>query len=878
MTYSSIDPRIDATVVVASGGIAARQFEAYLARQHVLEGHNAWLAPVVQTRQAWATELWARHLDDGRRQLLTSGQADALWRRVIDESDDGHGLLGYRHGPALARAASQRLRDWNIDSAALRSFGDDADCRAFFRWEEAFRSALIESDWFDPADVETALGANARSIFPEPGVAVVLGDMTLTPVQVRLSQGLQESGHRIATWQPPRVNRDCVRVHFPDASAEVRAAAEWAAGKLAQDSGLRVAIVVSGMDSRRGEVERVFDDVLHPGRLRLGVEDALPIVNLGGRMPALDSPLIGAALTALELFTSRGAFPVISRWLRSPFFVFGTGDVEARCQLEVQLRSHIASQLEFVEAFRSGGLQARIRAEIPALADALATGVELMDAQPGQATPTHWSGVWRRLLSLLGWQGNVTDTTAFEEWEAGLNELALLTPILGKLRCSDALTELERLLGRPRRLGPISLEGIFLLEDPEDVGPGYDALWVSGLTDAVWPRAAQPIPLLPLELQRSQGMPMSFPSDTLEHSRLLLRRAIDRVPDVVLSSPGIVHDYPAQPSPLIVAYPEVPISNLVQSPIKGVRQPVACPDRIEIRQDPVPAVSRRRLRGGVRTLSLHSVCPLRAFIESRLQARPLEPVRSGLSVRQRGIVTHASLQRLFRELPAQDDLSSWDAGERSRRIDTCIDEPLRELFGPAADSLRAVVDLEATRLRPILARLLELELTRSGFQVQAVEMQAEFSVGGMDLICRIDRIDRLDPEGSLAVIDYKTGAPNPPSDWLKERPRNLQLPLYALAAEGDIRALVICSLHPRNLGYKGIWTAPELFPGRSTRLPHERTWSLQLSRWHEQLELLIGEFARGDGRIFKAELNAAGGAFAPLTRVHELVARQRRPS
>ncbi len=48
---------------------------------------------------------------------------------------------------------------------------------------------------------------------------------------------------------------------------------------------------------------------------------------------------------------------------------------------------------------------------------------------------------------------------------------------------------------------------------------------------------------------------------------------------------------------------------------------------------------------------------------------------------------------------------------------------------------------------------------------------------------RIDRIDEM-PDGSLAVIDYKTSASVPsPSSWLGDRPSDPQLPLYALAVE-----------------------------------------------------------------------------------------------
>ena len=58
---------------------------------------------------------------------------------------------------------------------------------------------------------------------------------------------------------------------------------------------------------------------------------------------------------------------------------------------------------------------------------------------------------------------------------------------------------------RPRPAGLIPLSGVSLLERPEDIGPGYDAVWIAGFTDAHWPRPAQPNPLLPLRLQRVEN-------------------------------------------------------------------------------------------------------------------------------------------------------------------------------------------------------------------------------------------------------------------------------------------------------------------------------------------------------------------------------------
>ena len=701
MSASLTDLAVKGAAVVTAGGIAARQVGSHLARRHLEDGRSAWLAPNVLTYRDWATALWRTCLDDGSRQLLSPGQVDALWRRVIEESESGlEGLPGNLHISAWAREASQRRRDWNIDFDDLHAFRDDPDCRALLRWERAYRQALDDAGWLDPVDAVNALAARAPSPGGGESASVVWADLTPTPVQSRLAERLRIAGYRCSDWTPPARNRRCRRVRLADAAEEVGAAAAWAVARLAREPRRRVAIVVPGLAARRDEVVGVLEDTLSPGRSRLGA-GAGPgqIVCLQGQSTAMDDPVIGAAMNALELFGGAGDFRVLSRWLRSPFFA-GADDADARCMLETQLRSHISSQMTFLDAFRSGGLAARIRAALPALAAELEAAVSLMSAQPRRATLTNWVTAWRRVLAELGWGGG--ESVVPEDWESALNDLMLLTPILGRLDLGDALVELERILGRPRRLGAVPLYGVFLLANPEDVGPGYDAAWVCGLTDTQWPQAPQPVPLLPLALQRGHGMPWATPAAALEQSRAMLRRLVDRVPDVVLSSPETVHEHPVQPSPLILSWPQVEEADLAGARKRRSREAAPDENRLETRADPVPPVETRLLGGGIGTLSTHSVCPLRAFIESRLRAKPLEAVRPGFNARQRGIAAHAAAGRLFGDLPDRREILSWSPGDRARRIDRSCYRSLRGLFGAAENRLGALFELELARLRSML--------------------------------------------------------------------------------------------------------------------------------------------------------------------------------
>ena len=875
MSPSLTDLVVKGTTAVSAGGIAVRQIQSYLARQHLQAGRSAWLTPAVVTYRDWATALWHRYLDDGSRQLLTPGQVDALWRRVIDESGAGlQGVPGYSHISTWAREASQRRRDWNVDIDDLHAFRDDPDCRAFLRWERAYRDILDDAGWMDPVDAVDALAVRAPAPAGNGTASVVWADLTLSPLQSQLAERLRVAGFKCSDWTPPNCNRRSRRIQLADASEEVRVAAAWAAARLARQPGQRLAMVVPGLEARRDEVVGALEEALYPDSLRLGARTGhRQIVCLQGQATAMDNPMIGAAMNALELFGGAGDFPVLSRWLRSPFF--GAADhADARCMLETQLRSHVSSQMSFLDAYRSGGLAGRIRATMPALADELDAAVSLTSAHPRRATLTAWVTVWRRLLDGLAWGGQ--DTAVPDEWESALNDLVLLTPILGRLDPSDALAELERILGRPQRLGAVPLHGVFLLASPENVGPGYDAAWVSGLTDTQWPQASQPIPLLPSTLQRRHDMPWATPAATLEQSRIAIQRLVDRVPDVVLSSPESVHEHSVQPSPLILSWPLVTEADLLGSRVRRSRQTGIDGSRLETSADPVPPVESRKLRGGIGTLSMQSICPLRAFIESRLTAKSLDAVRPGFNARQRGIAAHAAVRRLFGDLPDRRELLSWSPEDRRRRIERSCQLSLRGVFGVAENRLGALFDLEMARLRSMLAHLLDLESTRTHFRVAGVEQSIKVDVGGIEITGRLDRIDELGSDGSLAVIDYKTGRRNNPGDWLKERPRDLQLPFYAAFLQAEVEAVAIAVLNPASPQYKGLWLGGGPFPGRSARLPAEFTWPRQRERWRTQLETLAREYADGDGRIFLNEIRQAEGWIAPLTRVHEWTALARK--
>ena len=161
--------------------------------------------------------------------------------------------------------------------------------------------------------------------------------------------------------------------------------------------------------------------------------------------------------------------------------------------------------------------------------------------------------------------------------------------------------------------------------------------------------------------------------------------------------------------------------------------------------------------------------------------------------------------------------------------------------------------LECRRLAAVAAAWLNLERRRRPFRVIAIEQRHNLAAGRLQLRTRIDRIDEL-PGGQLAVIDYKTGRPNP-RQWLDPRVTEPQLPLYCLNLDGaqlDAVLFAMVRSRERECGFRGVARQPETWPKMSSqgqsRLLAERGWDSFdeiLVHWRTALPTLGNAFVDG---------------------------------
>ncbi|MBN1451543.1 MAG: exodeoxyribonuclease V subunit gamma [Anaerolineales bacterium] len=181
-------------------------------------------------------------------------------------------------------------------------------------------------------------------------------------------------------------------------------------------------------------------------------------------------------------------------------------------------------------------------------------------------------------------------------------------------------------------------------------------------------------------------------------------------------------------------------------------------------------------------LESYGTCPFEFFVAYALGLEPRTAPEEGFDVRMLGSMLHQILEDVY---GAASDLETCLSllPEKAR----AVFERAPQEYGFRPTALWAVQQQELERrLRETITALDEVS---QGFR--PFRMEARFGMGEPSLVLRTEAgevrlhgyIDRLDaaPDGSLRVIDYKSGGAAISAAHLKEG-RRLQLPIYALAA------------------------------------------------------------------------------------------------
>jgi ATP-dependent helicase/nuclease subunit B len=306
-----------------------------------------------------------------------------------------------------------------------------------------------------------------------------------------------------------------------------------------------------------------------------------------------------------------------------------------------------------------------------------------------------------------------------------------------------------------------------------------DLLVLGGLNEGVWPALPAPDPWLPPMVRAKLGMPtLEFKiglaandfASALGAPEVLITRARrdSRSPTVASRfllrldaiSGGLPHDRELER-----------ITRALEDP--GSQHPVERPE-------PAPPPEQRPSAISVTHVDRLKADPFAFYANAILRLRLLDPPDADYSARWKGDEVH----KVFEAWLKDDDCDPDKLRSRAERLigDQSLHPILRALWAPRL--------LEAIDWIAELERLNQAE----GRRPLKAEIKGEASLAGIRVHGRADRIDRL-ADGSLAIVDYKTG--KPPARKAIEAGFALQLGLLGLIGRGG--------------GFEDVSGEPEIF-------------------------------------------------------------------
>ena len=799
--------------------------------------------------------------------LLTAVQEALIWELVIRRSELSTGLLSLTQTAAQCRAAWQLAHAWQL-MARLRSTPLHEDATVFLDWAGAYEKLCRQEGYADGARLADLVGAgDLLARIRKPARLIVYGFDIKTPQQTALLQGFANAGIDVMEMDRPQREANPTRLAFVSRREEIAACASWARARLETNPAARIGIVVPDLAQQRQQVAGIFTAVLAPANGLPGAAVRAPVFNLSLGQALADYPLVHDAMNILEIAGGRALdLEKISAMMRSPFIAGAERELGPRALLDIELRKisgamptldRLQRQAEYLAARGTRGTTS-----CPLLIECLtrlAKGAQTL--RNARKPPGDWSREFAGLLAAIGFPGerglDSNEFQALVKLREALAALATLERIVPRMRFDDALARLARIVAEAMFQAEAPDTPLQILGVLESAGLNFDHLWVMGLTEETWPMAARPNPFIPVALQRAAGVPESSAALSLQLDQRITRGWQGAAGEVIFSHPLREDDRELLPSALIGAIPLIEWESLGVKDFSFYRERIHDARKVErFADDMAPAFGSGEAAGaGAGVFRDQAACPFRAFARYRLAAAtPATPV-PGLDAMQRGTLLHDVLAQVWAALKTKAQLDGSSAEELSILVSGAAGEAVARLHRRGVDALEGrFAELEQARLESLVRQWLDIERGRGEFEVVAIEDKREAAAGGVRVRVKLDRMDRL-PDGSHAIIDYKTGQAKL-SGWLGERPDEPQLPLYLLSVSEDIAALAFAKIKIGDMKFEGVGRSGDLIPRvttidmcRSKNAADYASWDELVEGWRHEIEALGRGFGSGDARV-----------------------------
>ena len=815
--------------------------------------------PDILPLSAWLSRTWTECLlrNTTHRALLQPQVASALWERVIAASSPARHLLSHAAAAREAQQAWGLIHDYTL-GLSRSQFSATTESLAFFEWVVTYKEECRKKGWIDASAALAALASHPEWLGGTARTLAAFGFDAFTPLQQELWSALRTAGTEVVLLTPevdsfPGTARTAA---FTDSSSELRVAAEWARKKLDLNPRAHIGVLVPALSQQRNHIDTIFAECLHPQTLLLTGTRPQRSYDISLGRPLSEHPMIRTAFQFAALVLSGLPARDVSVLLRSRYIGGGTSEQNERALLDVELRKQLRSGITVSQLLKSEAQLART----PKFYRILAASKKIEAQSPRRMTRGAFATEIRRLLFLAGWPGdgvqefalNTEEFQVSDAWDGLLSDFGALDQVLPTREPAELLRELER----------AARNEIFALENVaapiQIVGPNaasgehFDAIWMCGLSDEAWPQRSHPNPFIPWAMQQESQLPGASPELDLQRARRVTGRVLQSAPESIFSWPQREEDRQLRPSSLLSGIPGVG-SNALPEAGASLWSSLQKSSGLETGLDAMapPVKDADLATHSTKLIEWQSACPFSAYAIARLAAAKLDQPALGADPRDRGLVTELALQYVWQAFRSLSDLQTLTSAQIEEGISSAVTRALNEKFPQSDDPwMPAHRELERNRLEALLREWLDVERTRSNFTNVQSQVEINLQLGEVSIKGRADRIDQIDDK--YAVIDYKTGGTKyTTSSWTPPRPRDPQLPLYAVALQREGRELAgvaFARLRTGSCSFSDEALDKSIFGVKNNRKRYGQ-FAETLASWGSEIDQLAAAFASGHAEV-----------------------------
>ncbi len=854
MDFSQLDPQN--SLIVTASRRQARFIREKYQRYQIQQGKEAWNSLNVLPWSAFLEECWGFYVQSNQDKIstrLNKEQSQYLWQQLVINSKQAGELLNSQQAVKISYDAWRMLNQWQIDDFSFQH--GDADQEAFAEWYFEYRKLLSQRNWIDSHQVGTILSENLSKIIKYlPKDIAFYGFQQLNVQQEKIIQAIKNSSNFLDFAS---VKKDVVRKQLLAADSQEQefiSAIRWAVEKLNDNNEQSIAILVPDLQQQRLLLERIIQRELYPedfieGRKGQSWHDISIAENLDSK------PMVHAVLIWLKLVDSSITKSQLQSLLLTPYLYTNDESYWHATKVELEVRQ---SNKNFYSLNAISDLCLRYELTF----DWLEKMKSLKEQSNETSSLTQFIQRVLSVLETLHWTGyKALDSYEYQLQQQFLDVVkaaAKLSPVVKtKLTWSAALNILQKYIlessyHQETPKAPIKIMGML-----EAVAIEYDSVWFMSATDKILPQKSSLNPFLSKALQLKHNLPGSSQQREIEYAESIL--------DSLLAKEELIFSYATHdgeqeqlPSPLLQKLVDRTQKHLsLDSELPEYLQQWPKGD-VDVYQDDkgLPLGNDDYVAGGTGLLKTQAASPFDAYLRYRLKLYPFETDDLGISFMERGNIFHKVMQLLWQYLVSQQALINHSEDELetlvTRTITTVLNIESKHLY---LLNNQGFHQAEVLRLKQRVTAALNFDKERVPFEVIATEAKREIEVGGLRLRITIDRIDRLE-DGSLIIIDYKTGTPRL-IDLLNDPIGEPQLLLYAISEHKEknpVSGILFYQAHLKGDKYLGVTEESEMIKGVKAlkdlaNNPYADDFDSAINQWRTLLNEIAQSFKSGEAIV-----------------------------